>query len=633
MGPPLVTFCLAGGSRIRATPRGVGEVLYLYLLHTTEHPTLLADLQPHLADLTRHYAEAFGTDVRVLGGHIVEGPLPTQPDSYVVATCLSVMKREGIDFESSRDEISYSVDHVDGVSFGGASLGLSPTRPTVERKSFGVCRMRVGTGAAVPGRGPAEPIPESSAAAPSPSSGVGTVEGAEVAESLMRLTAPCLRCGATIQFRQGGLLAMDRGIRDKVVMCGNCNSVYEVQLGPAGMQLTTDVTANYQDRVGDVRAASCGRCGTPIELLQGGALAIDRLGLALVRDVSTRVVMCANCGSIYEVEVESGGLKLTADVTATYGDVGGAAPSPAGPTTADRAPEAEPGARPHVQALIAPLSEGYLSTEDLRAKLDDVGIDELAQLLRAAPEPSQATGLALRVNLVRALGRTGDARAIPLLRDCFWVHRAFEDLLFATFPDLPKWYADNAEIVGPVRAVGVGTLPGTAAYPDFERLLVGTWVAVTPEDLAAQLTSWRQDQPLFKLAAHGQNVRLNLVGALTKIEDPSVRDVLLEILDVEGNQMVLTSAVEALAKRRDLRDISRLIGYLRDTVAGRLMMGSDVRELVDALADFGDEESRAALLEYHASLTDKSKRYLRDHVAERLGLEPEKKRGLFGRKR
>ena len=76
-------------------------------------------------------------------------------------------------------------------------------------------------------------------------SGTQAMSGAELADRLMGQTAPCLRCGTTIRFQEGGLLAMDRGIRDQVIMCGNCKAVYEIDLNPRGMTLTADVTARY----------------------------------------------------------------------------------------------------------------------------------------------------------------------------------------------------------------------------------------------------------------------------------------------------------------------------------------------------------------------------------------------------
>lgn len=208
-------------------------MLYVYFLHTNEHPTLLADLQPHSDELTDHYAEVFGTEVRILGGHMIDGALPTEPDAHVVATCLMVMGQQGVDFDSSRDEIFYSVDQLDG-------------------KPFGVCRMQVKAGSASSAEEAAslsEPPDESP-----PQHGVTVMEADYFLERQMRLTAPCRGCGASIEFQQGGSLAMERGIDAKVVMCENCNSIYEVEMGPGRMQLTTDVTSRYKDNLQDTKA-------------------------------------------------------------------------------------------------------------------------------------------------------------------------------------------------------------------------------------------------------------------------------------------------------------------------------------------------------------------------------------------
>ncbi|MEX2457584.1 MAG: hypothetical protein WD770_01205 [Actinomycetota bacterium] len=77
-------------------------------------------------------------------------------------------------------------------------------------------------------------------------SGVQMMSGAELGDRLMGQTALCLRCGTSIRFQEGGLLAMDRGIRDKVVMCGNCHAIFEINLSPSGMQLTADVTSRFE---------------------------------------------------------------------------------------------------------------------------------------------------------------------------------------------------------------------------------------------------------------------------------------------------------------------------------------------------------------------------------------------------
>jgi hypothetical protein len=149
-------------------------------------------------------------------------------------------------------------------------------------------------------------------------SGIAAVEGSVAAEMMMHLSAACPTCGASVEFGKGGLLAMDRGIRDQVIMCGSCNSIFEVDIGAQGMRLTTDVTARYKGSLDESRGSACWRCGASIELLQGGALAIERLGLDRVRNVPAKLVMCGSCSAIYEVEDHPEGIQLTAEVTSQY---------------------------------------------------------------------------------------------------------------------------------------------------------------------------------------------------------------------------------------------------------------------------------------------------------------------------
>jgi hypothetical protein len=288
--------------------------------------------------------------------------------------------------------------------------------------------------------------------------------------------------------------------------------------------------------------------------------------------------------------------------------------------------------RPDLEELARMLSQDVMRDQILD-RVAGYGIDDLVTVMQHAPELPQALlGLPIRVNVVRALGELGDPAGLGPLRECYRLHRAVEDLLVATFDQLPRRYMENTEIWGPVRVVGLRALRASAAYPEFESRLVGTYVAGSAEELAAQLRSWKPHDPLYKLFAFGYVVRLNIAASLKKFDVPDVRDLVLEILGVEGHQMVLSNAVCALARVRDARDIPALIGYLREKAGGALWLSpDDVHELVDALAGFEDESCRQALLEFHAGLPEKD--YLRRSVGVRLGLEPEpKKRGLFRRK-
>lgn len=71
------------------------------------------------------------------------------------------------------------------------------------------------------------------------------VDPGDVMSTLMDRQAACLNCGTTIRFEEGGMLAMDRGIRDQVVMCPSCHSIFEVELNLRELRLTADVTSRY----------------------------------------------------------------------------------------------------------------------------------------------------------------------------------------------------------------------------------------------------------------------------------------------------------------------------------------------------------------------------------------------------
>lgn len=66
-------------------------------------------------------------------------------------------------------------------------------------------------------------------------------------QAIAMLTAEskCTKCGASIIFAPAAFLAQDNGIEDKVVMCKECKAVFEFDLSPSGMSLTSDVTHRY----------------------------------------------------------------------------------------------------------------------------------------------------------------------------------------------------------------------------------------------------------------------------------------------------------------------------------------------------------------------------------------------------
>ena len=70
------------------------------------------------------------------------------------------------------------------------------------------------------------------------------VNGNDLMERMMRLSANCQQCRKPIVFEKGAGLAKDKGIQDNVVMC-TCGAVYTVHLMPSSMTLSEDVTLKY----------------------------------------------------------------------------------------------------------------------------------------------------------------------------------------------------------------------------------------------------------------------------------------------------------------------------------------------------------------------------------------------------
>lgn len=106
-------------------------MVYLWSLHGKQDLAWFSDrsrVEAAMKELQHGYQQHFaGDEVSVLGGQVIEQPLPTGPDEFVVATCLMLCKKNRIPFKSDRDEISYSVDVLDG-------------------NNVGVCRIRVQAG-------------------------------------------------------------------------------------------------------------------------------------------------------------------------------------------------------------------------------------------------------------------------------------------------------------------------------------------------------------------------------------------------------------------------------------------------------------------------------------------------------
>ncbi len=78
-------------------------------------------------------------------------------------------------------------------------------------------------------------------------------DGDALGEGLMKLSADCLKCGSSITFEKGAKLAAEYGIAENVVLCGECQSAFEVNLAPSCMTLTNDVTDRYPFLAGEGR--------------------------------------------------------------------------------------------------------------------------------------------------------------------------------------------------------------------------------------------------------------------------------------------------------------------------------------------------------------------------------------------
>lgn len=94
---------------------------------------------------------------------------------------------------------------------------------------------------------PPQPVP---VPVPEPAPPVGLSPGAA---ALLRITggltnrqASCRRCGTLIHYEEGYRLAHDRGIREHVVMCPSCSSVFSARLGANGLELLDDCSFLYE---------------------------------------------------------------------------------------------------------------------------------------------------------------------------------------------------------------------------------------------------------------------------------------------------------------------------------------------------------------------------------------------------
>jgi hypothetical protein len=69
--------------------------------------------------------------------------------------------------------------------------------------------------------------------------------GDDLGNLMMQMQTLCRKCGKAIAFEEGSQLAMRNGIRDTVVMCPACNSLYQVNVTSHGIALLAEVTEQY----------------------------------------------------------------------------------------------------------------------------------------------------------------------------------------------------------------------------------------------------------------------------------------------------------------------------------------------------------------------------------------------------
>jgi hypothetical protein len=107
-------------------------MLYLFLLRQRGNPTVI-----QMKNILDTYHRSRGSEVKMLGGQRVD-VLPKDPDTYVIATCLTVCKKNQISFDSNRDQIVYNVgyDNIENESIGGCEITVrtpvATSNPTKE---------------------------------------------------------------------------------------------------------------------------------------------------------------------------------------------------------------------------------------------------------------------------------------------------------------------------------------------------------------------------------------------------------------------------------------------------------------------------------------------------------------------
>ena len=72
---------------------------------------------------------------------------------------------------------------------------------------------------------------------------------------VMQFRAPWLHCGYSFSFQEAGQTARAQGIKDSVIMCPQCSSVFTIEMDMSGMRLMQDVTATYDVQRKSLRIA------------------------------------------------------------------------------------------------------------------------------------------------------------------------------------------------------------------------------------------------------------------------------------------------------------------------------------------------------------------------------------------
>lgn len=93
----------------------LNNTIYLIALFpNNQNEDLLKKL---LSEIENGYRQHFRKNVKLIESFFIDS-LPMGPDSFVISTCLMACRQNNINFNSAKDEISYSIDTVLGVNVG-----------------------------------------------------------------------------------------------------------------------------------------------------------------------------------------------------------------------------------------------------------------------------------------------------------------------------------------------------------------------------------------------------------------------------------------------------------------------------------------------------------------------------------